>query len=288
MPRTFSGPLLALALLLGFTPAPSRGERDSHAVEIAERLMAAMGGRDVFDHVRLLQFDWAVVRDGTTEALYHHWWDRQTGRYRVEGTDRDGSSMRAVFPLSHPADGTVWTEDGELSHEAAAELLDFAHGRFINDTYWLLMPWKWLDPGVHLAYEGTNELDGESHDVVLLTFENGTGRTSNDRYWGWVSQRTGLMTRWQYVLQDDSGSAGTGDRTTWDWTGWTEKSDGLKLSTVKHRLGPGPTVEITFPTVTLTSQVTEEALDEIFSPTSPVGSVAAGSTPDSWKARPSR
>ena len=269
--------LFALSLLLGFIPTPSWGERDPRAVEVAERLMDAMGGRDVFDRVRLVEFDWTVVRDGTTVALYHHWWDRYTGRYRVEGTRPDGSHVRAVFHVIRPAEGTVWVAAGELSGDSAADLLDFAHGRFVNDTYWLLMPWKWLDPGVHLTYEGTRELDGESHDIVLLSFDDGTGRTSSDRYWGWVSQRTGLMSRWQYVLQEDNGSPGTGDRTTWDWTDWKETPTGLKLSTTKRRLGEGPVLEITFPAVTLKSEIAEEVIDEIFSPTSPVG---AGGTSD--------
>ena len=51
--------------------------------------------------------------------------------------------------------------------------LERAYGAWVNDTYWLLMPYKLRDPGVNLAYDGEETLDGQTYDKLLLTFQAG-------------------------------------------------------------------------------------------------------------------
>jgi len=219
---------------------------DSRATEVATRMMAAMGGEAAWRSTRLLHFDWAVVRDGETIVRFEHWWDRSTGDYRLEGKTRDGAALRVLFNVES-RDGRAWLDDKELDGEAATEQLDNAYARFINDTYWLLMPWKWLDPGVVLTYEGEREADGRTFDVVRLEFGDGIGLTSGDRYWGWVARDSGRMERWEYLLQNETGEPGTGDPTAWAWEEWIETDSGIALSTVKRRLGGDGDVRITFP-----------------------------------------
>ena len=147
-------------LLLLLAAGPATPQSDERALEIAQRSMDAMGGRAAFEGIRLLRFDWAVDREGERVAHYRHWWDRYTGDYRLEGKTRDGDSLRVLFNLE-TRDGEAWLNGEQLDGEARAEQLEFAYGRFINDSYWLIMPWKWTDPGVHLAYEGERTLAGQ-------------------------------------------------------------------------------------------------------------------------------
>lgn len=240
-------------------------ERDPRAVEVAHRLVDALGGRQAFEAARLARFDFRVERGGETLALYRHWWDRHRGDYRLEGVDREsGLPFRVLFDVSS-REGRAWLGDRELSGEEADAWLERAYGRYINDSYWLLMPFKWLDPGVSLAHRGERELEGEVYDVVELSFAEDVGLTSDDRYWGWVSRRTGRMERWEYVLQDESGEPGSGEPTAWSWGGWEETPAGVIVSTVKQRIGDGDVV-ISFPVAVLEADVSDREMEAIFSP----------------------
>jgi hypothetical protein len=241
--------------------------RQPEAVSLARRSMAAMGGEERWAGSRLLRFDFSSRREGKAGATYRHWWDRQTGDYRVEGTDRDGRQFRAHFDVD-TRQGRGWRDGRELAGAELAQLLEMAYGRYINDTYWLLMPWKWLDPGVNLAYEGRRQIDGKELEVVALSFGSGIGLTSNDRYWAFVSPSTGRMERWAFVLQDEQGAPGAGEPTAWAWEDWKTTDAGIELSTVRRRLG-GPDVQILFPVAEAWANPSAEQLREAFAPPAP-------------------
>ena len=42
--------------------------------------------------------------------------------------------------------------DKKLEGAAAPAGVKEAYATWINDMYWLSMPWKWMDPGVNLKY----------------------------------------------------------------------------------------------------------------------------------------
>lgn len=263
--------MTALAAVAAGLASAAAAADPTDPTEIAHRMMDAMGGREAFESVRLLRFDFEVERDGERLALYRHWWDRQTGDYRIEGTERDGSPFRVLFDLTTgpTPSGVAWRGGERLEGDEASELLERAYQRHVNDGYWLLMPWKWLDPGVRLTYEGERTLahdgdGGQTFDVVALEFADDVGLTPNDRYWGYVSQRTGLMERWEYLLQDEDGTSGEGEPTAWSWQDWQETDAGILLSTVKRRLGEGPQVTIAFPIAEARAEVGAEELSAIF------------------------
>jgi hypothetical protein len=261
--------LLALTLTCtacaGIASPVAAEHRDPQALAVSERLVAAMGGRRQLEAARVVRFDFAVVRDGETVARYAHWWDRHAGAYRLDGRDREGVGFRVLLDLE-TREGEAWRGGERLQGEPAAELLDTAYRRFINDSYWLLMPWKWLDEGVDLAYRGTRELDGDTFDVVELTFAAGVGLTSADRYWALVSRRSGHMERWEYLLQQADGSPGEGEPTAWAWEDWRDAGGGIALARVRRRLGDGPRVTIEFPVAELYHQVTAAQLEAMLRP----------------------
>jgi DNA-binding beta-propeller fold protein YncE len=156
-----------------------------------------------------------------------------------------------------------------------------AYGRFINDTYWLLMPWKWLDDGVNLTYEGERQVDGRTYDVVLLTFDTGVGLTSGDRYWGFVSRETGLMDRWEYVLQKEDGSPGDGAPTAWTWGGWRDAGGGVRLATRKERIGGEKPLAIVSPAVSLAAEAPEAVFHPILRPPAAAPPAEPAGTPPS-------
>jgi hypothetical protein len=238
----------ATGLWLGGGPAPARAEADPRAVAVSERLTDAMGGRELYDAQRVLTFRFAVVVDGEERSNWLHVWDRDTGDYRLEGTTREGDALLVLFNVDSGV-GKVWLGGAPLDEDAAASYLEMAYGRYINDSYWLLMPWKWLDPGVTLTYTGTDTVGGEAVDVVQLSFETGIGITSNDVYWAYVSRETGLMVQWAFLLQDEEGNPGAGDRSYYRWEEWEPVDAGVKFARNRIRREEGRTVEIRFPLV---------------------------------------
>ncbi len=175
-----------------------------------------------------------MERDGKRVAYRTHLWDRWEGRLRYETRSKDGAPFVVLLdvnsrlgdayrlPAETPAGtGTpgAATTPLKLDSATAKPLLDEAYEAFINDTYWLLMPYKMKDPGVHLNYAGEETRDGRAYDLVELTFED-VGLTPRDHYWAHVNRKTHLMDRWSYILQDDPPRS---EPTVWDWKGWTRR-----------------------------------------------------------------
>ncbi len=194
------------ALLLGFAPAPARAS-DAPAVALAEKTLAAMGGQAAWDATRYLRFTFAGFRT-------HHW-DKHSGRYRLEGKTREGESYVVLMDLGS-RQGQAWKNGEAQTGSELATWLERAWGAWVNDTYWLLMPYKLLDPGVNLAYEGQDPIDGKAREKIRLTFGQ-VGLTPGDTYWVWFDPETHLVVRWSYVLEGfEPGQAAT----AWDWGGW--------------------------------------------------------------------
>lgn len=190
------------------------GISDPEVRRIHARMMEAMGGEAAWERTRYLAFDWIVGRPGREPVRRSHRWDRWTGRYRVLAPSAAGELM-ALFDVDRPREGRAWLDGEAVGGPRADSLLDRAHAIFINDSYWLLMPYKWTDPGVETRYLGrrTDE-EGKAWEVVELTFEEGTGRTPWNIYHAWVNPETGLMERWWHFRE-----AGADPLIT-DWTDW--------------------------------------------------------------------
>jgi len=207
LPKVASS-FLAGALLFG------ADSRDPKSVEIAQAMQQVMGGQDAWNAARFVRFDFKVSIGGEIKVERSHLWDKQTGRYRLD------QKNRVVLMNMASKQGTVYVDGKKLEGADAATAIEAAYGAYINDFYWLAMPWKWLDQGVNLKYLGKKPQGGESCDVVELTFGK-VGLTPGDRYQAFVSPKSHLMTHWEYTLQN-------GTKGSWDWQ-YGEYS-GIKLA----------------------------------------------------------
>jgi hypothetical protein len=228
--------VMAAAVFLAL-PFSLAAESDPQAVAVGKELIAALGGEGAWEKSRVLRFDFVVTREGKQAARFRHAWDRYTGDYRLEGTDKTGAPYVVLFNVN-TKEGKVFVNGRPEEGENRAAMLKTAYGRFINDTYWLLAPWKIFDPGVHLAYEGEKPCPGELPggqvcDVLRLSFGENIGLTPKDIYWLWVTRDGRKMVQWQYVL----GGAQEAP-TTAMWRDW-QKFNGMSLSLEKEILGRG-------------------------------------------------
>jgi hypothetical protein len=224
-----------MVFALGYAVATdsSAQSADAKAREIAETMMNTMGGKDAWNRARYVRFDFIVdIPSQNASTQRFHLWDKHSGRYRIESKDKEGHPVVTLFNAG-TREGQVYSDGKKLTGDANASGLKSAYGAFINDMYWLAMPWKWLDAGVNLKYLGRKNRQGRSYDVVELTFGK-VGLTPGDRYEAFVSPRSHLMEHWRYVLQ-------SGQKGEWDWE--YTATGGIKLAS-NHTDGSGGSINM--------------------------------------------
>ena len=201
--------LFAVAAVAIVAASPAFAQSDAKAIEIAERVMEAMGGQEAWNNTRYIS--WNFMGRGRT-----HVWDKWTGNHRIEQQTRDGDRLVSLIN-TNTWNGRVWRNGVEVTDpEELARLLNSAQGAWINDTYWMFMPFKLRDPGVILEYVGEGQMeDGRASEILRLTFDN-VGRTPNNRYLVHVSQDTGLVEQWSYFQNASDAEPGF----TLPWADW--------------------------------------------------------------------
>ena len=217
--------------LLAATFSPALAEMpdsDPRAVQIADQVMKALGGKERWAALAGLRWTFQSANGDTLRPGRIHTWDMRTGWHRVEGKNRQGQA----FVLVHSMDGTqsgAWMDGTAIEGDSLAKLAKRAKSLWTNDTYWMLMPYKLRDPGVHLKYDGEAR-DGDTvYDKLALSFEN-VGETPGDHYWVYVNRANHRVEKWEFVLQGQSPPPDV-----WTWEGW-EQHAGLWFPTV-HRSG---------------------------------------------------
>ncbi|MGB0166504.1 MAG: hypothetical protein ACPF8V_06580, partial [Luteibaculum sp.] len=69
---------------------------------------------------------------------------------------------------------------------------------YINDTYWLLFPFKLKDSGVTLTYAGVGQtLDSVNAHKLNLVFDN-VGETPENRYVAYVNPDSYEIDQWEF------------------------------------------------------------------------------------------
>jgi hypothetical protein len=253
MMRTKIGGLILFAATVGLLlPAPARSESDPKAVEVGKQMWSALGGDSGWNGARYLRFDFVVTRDGNPITSRAHYWDRFTGKYRVDGVDKGGAPYSIYFNV-HSREGEAFV-NGKKVVDAAEQKkwLDLAYKAFINDTYWLLAPYKLFDPGVNLEYIGEDKGPaGEPCDVIRLSFDN-VGLTPKDLYWMYVDRATHLLTEWKYVLNGANEAPAAAV-----WSGWKDIG-GIEIA--DQRTFVGKPVAIRFEKLAVSREPDDRAL----------------------------
>lgn len=175
-------------------------KRDIEGRRLAEEVFAASGGSAWNDPSWDISFDFVIRNSGTEAARYSHIWYRALDGYIVFGKNREGRNWRVRFSSLARREGYATVDGAEVADTVRRRLVDAAYGRYINDTYWLMMPLKLLDSGVYHRRENDTTIEGRSYQVLALTFAE-VGLTPRDRYWLMIDPVTKLVHRWKYTLQ---------------------------------------------------------------------------------------
>jgi len=244
--------LAATVLVFGLAghaaAAPPLGP-DPKASAIAERVAQALGGEPAWNATRFLRFDFAVERGGKELMRRAHTWDKWTGRYRVEGKNKAGQDVVVAMNLN-TNQGTAAAAGVALASDALKGALEDAYAWWVNDTYWLLMPYKLRDEGVTLSYAGEEKQGAQAWDKLLLTFA-GVGLTPKDKYWVWVNRASGLVDRWEFVLKGEKAAPAP-----FEWKGWRAYG---RIQLADERVSPKDGTRIHFPVLEVPANVPETA-----------------------------
>ena len=163
-------------------------DSDAEAILIADDVMEAMGGYGNWQETRYIS--WTFF--GRRSLL----WDKWTGDVRIEIPKTKEVILVNVNDSTGQAmvDGQLITNKDTLQKQ----YLDKGITIWINDSYWLVMPFKLKDSGVTLKYKGTMQtLENTTAKMLELTFEN-VGLTPEHKYNVYVDTTTNLVCQWDY------------------------------------------------------------------------------------------
>ena len=186
---------------------------DPLAIEWADKVMLAMGGRQAWDETRYLSWHFFGRR--------HHWWDRYTGDLRIEGEEGEADAKRPYVLLTNiqTKSGRAFLGGEEITDAAEqASWMQRAYEMWVNDSYWVFMPYKLKDSGVTLSYLGPRTVPEYGDVQVLgLSFRD-VGVTPENRYEVFIDPKTNLVCAWSYFEK----AADSEPRFTMPWRDWRQ------------------------------------------------------------------
>jgi hypothetical protein len=196
--------------------------------QVIDKAWKAIGGKSNFEKAHYVQFTFASERNGKLNLGRTHLWDKFTGNYRLESENAEGKKSVILFNVNTKK-GKAFEDGVQLPDTTASVLVNRAYGAFINDTYWLLVPVKLEDPGVNTKLEPSEMVNNQNCWVLNLNF-NKVGLTPGDQYWLYISEQTGEVLQWKFLLQNQKNTS------VFEWTPYQELGQGVKLSTKKSNM----------------------------------------------------
>lgn len=172
---------------------------DPEAIALADEVMRSMGGRKAWDATRFLAWDFFGARSLV--------WDKKTGDVRIESIQADMIILMNV----NSEQGRVWLEGAELTNpDSLTEYLDLGRQIWVNDSYWLVMPFKLKDSGVTLKHLGDYRIEegegkGAIAEVLELRFKE-IGYTPQNRYRVYIPKESEqkLVLQWDYYSDNET------------------------------------------------------------------------------------
>jgi hypothetical protein len=219
--------LAALVLAVPLALSAQAPASDPKAMEIADQVMKSLGGKKRWDDLVGLRWTFGASVNDTMRNSRRHAWNKHTGWHRVEGKTRAGQSFVFIHQVGVTDKGMAWMDGTPIEGDSLKKLLKRAQSLWVNDTYWMLMPYKLRDPGVTLKYDGEVKEGNVTYDKLALSFEK-VGETPGDHYWVYVNRDGHRVEKWEMVLQSDQPPP-----RMYTWEGW-EQHDGLWFPTA-HR-----------------------------------------------------
>ena len=213
----------------------NRAGSDPKALEIADQVAAATGGRDKWEKAK--QIRWAItIKDGDKTVFEgEEAWDRWNGRHwgKIHAGEVDLIVIREIytdvpgtFMIDKGTSGMVKQPDEDAN---TRKNLAVAAERWNFDTAALCAAFLLEEPGTKLSYVGTqNGDDGKPLDVVKIEFDPKDAPRKGAVYQVEVNHDTHMIERFEIVKAD--GNVG------YKVSGWVDVN-GIKFPTMQNNIG---------------------------------------------------
>lgn len=237
--------LLLAGLLASLAACSHLGFRRAGAPEAeaaARRMISAMGGRRALEKIHYLHFEFVIRGEDRSITRRTHIWDRAKGRYRLEGKE-NGQPYVALFNVN--------TRQGQafegLKLQPAANpqvLINAAYAHFVEDTAWLLAPFRAFDAGAYVDYSVQPSSNGHSYPTLALWFDRQARDAPPNVYWFYLDESSGRPYSWAYAPADQSAPPLTFLWTKWQFLGKLllpvrfEQAGGSRVVTIENLYTP--------------------------------------------------
>ncbi|MEM7160899.1 MAG: hypothetical protein AAF487_00530 [Bacteroidota bacterium] len=196
---------------------------DDRAALCITKLMDAMGGEEKWNDLKYVSWTFFGSR--------HLVWDKVNNRVRIESPKDSSTYLINIDELS----GRYAYNNSEiLDEELLSEKIERGKSIWMNDMYWLFMPFKLKDEGVSVKYmRRDTTLKGEKSEVLQLTFSE-VGDTPQNKYEIYVDQSDNLIKQWDFYEENTQNEPNR----QWPWDNYND-FNGLLLSSNRSDNG-GP------------------------------------------------
>jgi hypothetical protein len=158
---------------------------DAKAQALADRVMAQMGGYEAWQSAHFIGWDFFGDQ--------YQIWDKYTGDFHWQKGD-----LVANYNLNTKVGHAYKAGQDITATEEGKKLLDKMYPIWVNNSWWLVMPFKLKDSGVTLTSTGPGKMmDGTPAEGLTMTFKN-VGVTPDNKYELLVNPKTNLIEEWAY------------------------------------------------------------------------------------------
>lgn len=194
-----------------------KSHSDKKAIKLAMQVQDSSGGYQTWKDKRYLSW----IFFGTRSWI----WDKKTGDVRMNSLEKDLTILMNVNDM----EGKVLKNGEKVTNQDSLEQhLQSGYKMWINDSYWLFMPFKMLDSGVRLKYIGEKTtMNDFKADVVEMTFDS-VGVTPQNKYHVYIGKEDKLVRQWDYYANSNKDAPDI----RVPWTHYNE-FNGLKLSMLR-------------------------------------------------------
>jgi hypothetical protein len=177
---------------------------DPKAVQVADALVAKLGGWERWSAVKQLQWSQQFTVDGEVRGQFSHAWDRWNGRHALETRDmaaakrakeeenpRLNRSYSVMYDLfDREGSGSAFANGDPVPVADKRKMVVDAYNRWLVDHYLLTVYFRTKDPGAKLAYEErpADNFCPDVCDVLKVSFDPAVGK---DTYYIDILRSTG-------------------------------------------------------------------------------------------------
>jgi hypothetical protein len=154
---------------------------------IKNNVLKAMGGKKAYDKTNVISWNFF----GSRNLI----WDKKNNRVRIDFV-KENTVM--ILNMNDKTGQVIKKGETITNPDSLSKYLKDANETWINDSYWLVMPFKLNDPGVSLKYLGLQKtVEGNNAKVLEMTFKN-VGVTPDNKYHVFFDETTGLVSQWSF------------------------------------------------------------------------------------------